>query len=113
MRLGEALFHLGHFWPAERALRRYLELRQELRKELKPLNYTVLFLHSEPHAHYLLGRIAEEREDFEAAEQHYLEAQRLDPESVNDPAQALAKLYERIGRTGSVMHNVAGGHNQT
>jgi glycosyltransferase involved in cell wall biosynthesis len=95
LRLGEALFHLGHFWPAERALRRYLEIRQELRKDLKPLNYTVLFLHSEPHAHYLLGRIAEEREDFEAAEQHYLEAHRLEPENVNNPAQALANLYQR------------------
>jgi len=98
LRLGESLFHLGHYWPAERALRRFLEIRQELRKDLKPLNYTVLFLHAEPHAHYLLGRVAEEREDLEAAEQHYLEAYQLEPDSVHDPGQALANLYQKLGQ---------------
>ena len=96
LRLGEALFHLGHFWPAERALRRFLEIREELRQEVKPLPYTLLHLDEEPHAHYFLGRIAEEREDFQDAEYHYQESHRLDPQQVNSPSRALANLYKKL-----------------
>lgn len=92
LRLGEALFNLGHFWPAERALRRYLEIRGQLRKKVRPTMYTLYLLDEEPHAHYLLGRIAEEREDLDGAEKEYSIALQMDPHSYNNPAGALQRI---------------------
>lgn len=92
MRLGEALFNLEYYWPAERALRRYLEIHDDLNADIKPLPYVLLLMNAKPQAHYILGRIAEEREDIEDAVHHYARSHELDPHHPTNPGEALQRL---------------------
>jgi len=69
LRLGEALFFQEKYWPAERALRRFLDLLREYKSQSRMAQYSLYMLNSDDYALFLLGRIAQEREDLEDAEQ--------------------------------------------
>jgi len=92
LRLGEACFFQDKCWEAERALRRYLAILEDLAKRVRVTKYT-LYLTDEAHyARFFLGRLAQLREDPAAAQEYYEHALAL-REGVWGPHYFLSLLY--------------------
>lgn len=96
IRLGEARFFLGHYWDAERALRRYLEILQEHRSQVRMTQYSLYMLNADDYACFLLGRCAQEREDIEDAERWLLKS--IEHKPTWGAYYFLSQVYESMGR---------------
>ena len=103
LRLGESCFFLEKHWEAERAFRKFLDILKRNTEGIQVTKYT-LYLTDEAHyAHFFLGRLAQLRDDDQAATSHYEKSVEL-RDDIWGPHFFLSELYGAQGDPRSHHH---------